>query len=152
MRQLCHYGVKGMHWGVRKDDYSDVSNEDMASKIKRHNLENSYHKTIKKEKADKYQTSSEVSREMQNVTRNNKHLLDTVWKDKSTAKDVSTMSDAELRARINRLNMEQQYKKLTTVPSPGKAKALEVLDVSGDILAITASALLVGGKLYMLRK
>lgn len=71
--ELCHHGVKGMKWGVRRKlGKRGKNNSERASE--------NYH-------ADYLQAHSKQS--------------------------AKTMSDAELRRRINRLQMEQQYSKLT---------------------------------------
>ena len=60
--------------------------------------------------------------------------------------DLSKMSDKELRDRINRELLEQQYSKLfadtsATQVSKGRAVLQDTLDVAGSVLAITGSAL-----------
>lgn len=55
----------------------------------------------------------------------------------SAKEDVSKLSDAELRQRINRIQMEKQYKQLTAAEvNPGKK-------VVTDLLATTAKGLAV---------
>ena len=41
---LAHYGVKGMHWGIRKDrnDPKSMSNEELQKAVNRMRLENQY--------------------------------------------------------------------------------------------------------------
>ena len=66
---------------------------------------------------------------------------------------MSQMSDAELRNRINRMQMERQYKSLTAADTKtGWDKAAEILDVVGSLTAIAVSAATVGTTLYQLRK
>ena len=58
------------------------------------------------------------------------------------AKDMSNMSDQDLRERVNRLNMEEQYSKLTSKEmSKGQRYVKNTLEVVGPSLAITSSAL-----------
>ena len=67
--------------------------------------------------------------------------------------DVSTMSDAELRSRINRMNMEKQYKQLRAEQiSTGRDKASDFLSTVGDLLAIGASAATIAAAVYTIRK
>lgn len=54
-------------------------------------------------------------------------------------KDVSQMSDAELRARNNRLQMEQQYERLTQKESRGK-KAVQAFIAAGALAGGVATA------------
>ena len=67
---------------------------------------------------------------------------------KSTPKklDLSEMSDKDLRDRINRELLEQQYNKLFADTSPsqvskGRVILQNTLDVAGSVLAVTGSAL-----------
>ena len=64
------------------------------------------------------------------------------YKNAHAKKSVSSMSDAELRSRINRLQMEQQLSKLE--PSRidvGKAHAQNVLKTATTVATITGTAL-----------
>ena len=56
-----------------------------------------------------------------------------VRKKRGSSKSVKTLSDAELKTRINRLNLEAQYNKLTT--SRGKNYANRFLDISVGIVS-----------------
>jgi hypothetical protein len=61
---------------------------------------------------------------------------------KAMKKELSSMSDQELRAKINRLNMEQQYANLSPSRSArGAAFAKATLEVAGSVAAIGSSAL-----------
>lgn len=50
-------------------------------------------------------------------------------------KSVSAMSDAELRSRNNRLQMEQQYQNLTKKTSTGKKIVMGLISAAGTITA-----------------
>ena len=54
-----------------------------------------------------------------------------------TAKKVSEMSDQELRDRLNRLNMESNYRKLTTKPSTMKKAMATVTSIAAAMGAVT---------------
>ena len=59
------------------------------------------------------------------------------YKKAHSSKSVKSMSDKELRDRLNRLNMEQQYKKLTTPEKSAGRKAVEqIVGGSAKQLAI----------------
>lgn len=59
------------------------------------------------------------------------------YKKAHSSKSVKSMSDKELRERLNRLNMEQQYKKLTTPEKSAGRKAVEqIVGGSAKQLAI----------------
>lgn len=54
-----------------------------------------------------------------------------------TAKKVSEMSDQELRDRLNRLNMESNYRKLTAKPSTMKKAMATVTSIAATMGAVT---------------
>jgi hypothetical protein len=67
--------------------------------------------------------------------------------------DVSQMSDAELRNRINRMNMERQYKQLQAEQiSKGRGRVSGILSTAGDVLAIGASAASIAVAIYTISK
>ena len=83
-KELYHWGIKGMHWGVRRYQNKDGS-------------------------------LTPAGRKRYSEDDNNNRSSDSTNESSSSARrSVSDMSDAELRERINRLNMEKQYKDLTT--------------------------------------
>ena len=56
-------------------------------------------------------------------------------------KEVSHLSDDDLRKRINRLNMEKQYTDLKTEDlDAGKWSTYEVLDIAGNVVTIAIGA------------
>ena len=67
--------------------------------------------------------------------------------------DVSEMSDTELRNRINRMNMERQYKQLKADEIvTGRDRISDILSGAGDLLAIGASAASIAVAVYTIRK
>lgn len=58
------------------------------------------------------------------------------------SKSVKTMSDAELRSRINRLQMEQQYSKLpSSIVNKGKQYFINVIKAGTTVATVTSTAL-----------
>ena len=84
-RYLMHHGVKGMKWGVRKDGPSTGSSLRAKARLARANK-------IEKKRAK---------------------AMDRRTSARYTYKQRKHLSDDELRARINRLNMEKQLKDLS---------------------------------------
>ena len=80
--EIWHYGIKGMHWGERRTP------EQLG-----HRIANAARKIRDDVKAT--HTKSEDYKKAHSGTKN-----------------VKRLSDAELRDRINRLNMERQYKSI----------------------------------------
>ena len=72
---------------------------------------------------------------------------------KTSAVDLSSMTDKELQARINRLNMEQTYQRLTASNETSKGRQFvdDVLSVGGSALAVTSSALAIALSIKQLR-
>ena len=128
--ELKHFGVLGMKWGVRKDkDRVGKSGAKKDGAIKRH---------LKK----KYALNSDSKKELKEVEGKPKKTLDDKAMDHLKKKraervknknKISKMSDTELRQKINRLQMEKQYKQLTTKDkSQGVKIASSVLSKIGN--------------------
>ena len=94
-----HHGVKGMRWGVRKRDSGGSTSS--TSITKRSTKKNG---KVEVGKASKHNVSEDAMKTKLN---------------KATAKKHSTnaLSTAELQSLVNRMNLEQQYSKLTYKPS-----------------------------------
>lgn len=168
-QELQHYGILGMKWGVRryqnKDGsltsagkkraavkrVSDMSDEEMTATIKRHNLEQSYKKATagssKLEKTKKVvDASSNAVNQLKSATRPSTH---------KQRMDLSKMTDQQLRERINRENLERQYSDLFGKPetvSKGKQFANKALEVAGETLILTGSALSIALAIKELKK
>lgn len=86
---LEHHGIKGMKWGVRR------TKAQLGYKI-------GFRKKKKKSGESKDNNSSKP----------NKKTIGKKVTNKKKSKSVKDMSDEELRARINRLEMEKRYRDL----------------------------------------
>lgn len=89
---LQHWGIKGMKWGVRRYQNKDGTLTALGRKRE-------------KEMSDKLKSAK---KENEALKKENEALKKSAQANRP--KGVSEMSDAELRERVNRLNMEQQYK------------------------------------------
>ena len=121
--ELTHYGILGMKWGVRR------SEAELA-------------------RARKY------TEDAQNIVRESKNINRSIGDIRSATNKVnlSSMSDSELRERVNRMNLEQQYANLSAnAKSKGQAYVSNTLEVAGSALAITTSALAIALSIKQLK-
>lgn len=111
---LAHYGKKGMRWGVRKSRVSAGSSAPSSSS-----------KPAPSKQGDMGKIPASAKDKSGRIKKG------------GGPKDITDkpkqISDEELRARINRINMEQQYAKLTT-PAPTQSKGAKAAKIVGDIL------------------
>lgn len=123
---LMHHGVKGMKWGVRKDRYT---------------------KAFKPGKKGNGSPAEKTTRAGEDIIDATKRLVSR--RKRKTRQDYSHISDSELRKRVQRLQLERSYASLTDPGiSRGKQKALDLLDVTGDVMAIAASGAIIGTQIY----
>lgn len=113
MDVIQHTGVLGMKWGIRRARSSSSSSS--SSKTKQH-------------------VSSESSE-------SKPELKDTKAKG-SISSSIKAMSDAELKSKINRIQMEKQYAQLTTrEKSAGEKFIKSVLSDAGKQTATKYTAM-----------
>lgn len=121
---LTHYGILGMKWGVRR------SPEELARARGRVDEVSSIVRNAKN-----------INKSANNIRRN------------ATKDDLSKMTDQELREKVNRMNLEQQYVNLSSnTTAKGEAYVRDILDTAGDVLAITSSAIGIALSIYSLKK
>lgn len=157
---LAHHGILGMKWGVRryqnkdgtltsagkkrKQEYSNLSDNDLSSAVKRKNLENQY-KKLTTPKNNKLEGSKKLVDSSRTLVNDLKNANNSIGRKKRNLQsfDLSSMSDKELRDRINRANLEKQYIDTFSsgTVSKGRAYAESILDAAGTTLAIGSSAL-----------
>lgn len=140
---IKHHGVKGMRWGVRKDRYGT------PTKKKR-----GYNKTT-----DNYGKTKDILNSSSKIANEGGKAVDAIdgMRERSASrkarKSLSSMTDQELRAKVNRLNMEKQYSDLTSSDRGRGAYYLSsMLDVIGSVTAIGASAVGIAVAVRQLKK
>ncbi len=110
--ELYHHGIKGMKWGVRR--YQNQDGSLIGSKPKKKKSLSSFLENYRQKSAAKKTYKKEHS-------------------PKAAAKSVKEMSDDELRRRLNRINMEEQYKNAIARQNPKKSeKARKFLSDMSD--------------------
>lgn len=130
--EMYHHGVKGMRWGVRRKESSGGGGSSDASRKK---MTTGEVRAIKKS----VDSTKQVVEEGRKV---NKDIGSKKVK-KQVAKEATNMSDQELRDKVNRLNMEQQYKNLmeSRTVDTGHARVERVLSNAGTVLTVGSTAL-----------
>jgi len=155
---IIHYGVKGMKWGVRKDDYNVKKGPvlNTGSGGRKNFIADATSKFIagghpeassaggnepKKNKEDSgidkaIKGMNAAGKSAQKGSSAAKKIANATRKERPK-KDLSELSDAELQRRVNRINLERQYNSLTQPEvKSGWDKASEILDIAGDAVMI----------------
>lgn len=105
---LSHYGVKGQKWGVRRTKAQlGYKVSTTAKKIK--------NKFVKNKTKKSNNTSSKSSKKIK-------------------TNDIKKMSDEELRNRMNRIRLEQEYLRYTTPPKRISTGRKIVQKVFNDVI------------------
>jgi 1,4-alpha-glucan branching enzyme len=165
--ELCHHGVKGQKWGVRRYQNSDgtltskgkarYARDAREKEFNKYDSESGkYYKESKKngrtdlESDAKRYAKEDIERTKRlvdsgrNLSNDLKRSVDTSSKHRNVQKmDLSNMTDQELRNQINRAMLERQYNDMFNPQneSRGREYASRTLETAGNVLAVTNSAL-----------
>lgn len=156
--ELKHHGILGMKWGVRRYQNKDGTLTDAGKKR--------YDRDIRENAAKKKENRIDVSspdphrwvredtertkRSVDAASDLNKKLSkieqDTRPKAKKKKMDLSNMTDKEMRDKINRKILEEQYTNMfgedeAPKVSKGREYVKETLEIGGSALAVASSAL-----------
>lgn len=98
---------------------------------------------IKKASVSQLNGAREISSKSSDIAREGGNINRTISRMRAEKKreDIGTLSDDELRAKVNRMNLEQQYSNLSSNQiSRGQEHARNALELTGSVLAVGASA------------
>ena len=167
---LAHYGILGMKWGVRRYQNKDGT---LTTKGKKR-YDRDIQRNLSKKKDSRIDTSkpdpnrwvkedierkkrtvdasSGLVKEMRNLERESRPKKNTKQR-----MDLSKMTDKEMRDRINRELLENQYNNLfapeiAPTISKGRNFAKKTLDVAGTALTLTGSSLAIALTIKELKK
>lgn len=153
MNYIYHDGVKGMKWGHRRWTNPDGT-LNAAGKQRYGNMQKGKRRNEKIN--NNLNKSKDILNSSGNIAREGGKMVDSISnmaKASSSKKDFSKMSDQELRAKVNRLNMEKQYTELTSNDRSRGAYYLgNVLDIVGSAVTVGASAIGIAVAIRQLKK
>lgn len=120
---LQHFGVKGMKWGVHRYQNKDGTLTPNGKKHYRSGLTN----------------------------QNNPEVHDDYAR-RHSKKSISQMSDAELRDRINRMQLEQQYNQLNDYSKKGKSQVDKIVKAGTTVATLSGTAITIYNNIDKIKK
>lgn len=143
-----HYGVKGMKWGVRRTkeqlqsakrerswgykDQSKLSDRELKETVDR--LQNEAHMQRLTKKLSSSYSKKAVQRALKLKVKESKELIK---KSKELNREYqlrNTLSDSELRTRVQRLQLEDRFDQLSTQVAKDNKKYIDnILNMAGDL-------------------
>ena len=157
---LQHSGVRGMRWGVRRYQNADGTLTDAGKKRYKQDVRDNLSRT-KKNRIDTSEpdarrwvredlkrvksTTDAASGVVKTASSVEQRLSSTTKNNTPSKKELSSLSDKELRDMVNRAMLERQYTALYAEQHPveqskGRQYAKEVLSTTGTVLGIAGSA------------
>lgn len=151
--ELVHYGVLGMKWGIRRSRNKVKSkNKNGSGMIYGSNKSNK--SIINKKTSDKIRSVSNSANKFEENTQKINRSISNIQKKRAASKiDLSNMSDKELRDRVNRMNTEQQYIRLSTENvGRGRDYVMDAISIGAGAIGIASSALSIAVAIKELKK
>lgn len=159
---LCHYGILNMKWGVRRYQNKDGSltpageKRYAKSQNRKEKIDRAFDQTVKVGK-DKSPISpaEKIGKEANSIMTNASKIessISNMKKRSSSTSKTSSMTDAELRAAIDRLRLEQTYNELSASSiKTGADYANSIIGLVGGAVGIGASTIAIISQIKNLR-
>ena len=149
---LVHHGILGQKWGVRRYQNKDGS---LTAAGKRR-LGYGRNRTHQQAASD-YRNVSSIADQAARASRSGQNLMNqSAERARQKARnsiDPSSMTDKDLQAAVNRLNLERQYKTLSAESiGDGKRYLGSLLQTAGDALTVASSAAAILVAIHELKK
>ncbi len=126
----------------------DMSDAELKEYNTRRGMEEKYKEYQKKDDTSmkRLNTASDIANKTRDAYNASERSINDMFREKHQQQknsiDLSNMSDDELRKRVNRMNMERQYRDLTPAEvTKGERAVNTAMSIVGPALAATASAL-----------
>lgn len=128
--EIKHYGILGMKWGVRRNFKKIGSKTKNTLRVSKNNG-----------------TISRATNSIQNILRTKSKMSSKKFSS-SKINEAKKMSNEELQKKIRRMQMEQEYARLSANDiSSGKSHVHDILSIAGDTV-ILAGAVATAYKTY----
>jgi hypothetical protein len=153
--ELYHYGIKGQKWGVRQYQNKDGS---LTEKGKlRYGTKENFEKQYPEDKKKTLGKVSSTIKKTRGTVDKLKNVNDAQIRkanEQRIKKDVSQMSDQELKKIVNRLNMEERYTQVmnSRAADEGKNKVSKILEYAGPALTVGVGAVELMIKIQEMKK
>lgn len=147
MKNLKHYGVLGMHWGIRNANSSDSSDHKNYSEIRKKKLrdmtDSELNMVVKRKQLVSQYKKAKLLGKDRRVNRLSNNQIETELKRADIykkmgllgiikIKDIRRMSPEEVDKTLKRLNLEKSYKDLRREDLEASRKTVEYLLSSKD--------------------
>ena len=145
---LEHYGILGMKWGVRRTEAQLARAQGRVDKLKAKKKEAVRLERAKKKLNAAKQEEQNLKSFLSKKDKSNKPAKDSSNL-KTKKKQISELSETELRERITRMELEKRYKDLVSSANPPKSKKGQnfvsgVLENSGKNIATQFTTYVLG--------
>lgn len=150
MDYIEHHGILGQKWGVRR--YQTINGTyTEEGKARRRSFDADA--AFKPGKDGKPSPAEKAARGASSIVSEVNNIRDASNRMKNEASEAHTMTDAELQAAINRMNLEKRYRDLKAEEiAYGQTNVMNTLAIIGSVTAIGASAASIATAVNAMRK